>query len=169
MIRPSTSPCGSPIIFVPKKDQTWRMCINYREHNKITIKNHYPLPWIDDLFDQLFRVCILSKIDLRIGYHQLLIKEKDIHKTTFKIRYGHYDFIVLHFGLINAPKTFMNLMNNMFQEYLDQFVLVFLDDILVYSKDPQQPKQHIRRVLDLLRQHKLFAKKSKCTFLTRTG
>ncbi|KAH9299499.1 hypothetical protein KI387_031181, partial [Taxus chinensis] len=124
--------------------------------NKATIKNRYPLPRIDDLFDQMRGASVYSKIDLRSGYHQLRIKEEDIHKTTFRTRYGHYEFTVLPFGLTNAPAAFMNLMNNIFQEYLDKFVLVFLDDILIYSKNVEEHQEHLRILLEILRKRKLY-------------
>jgi hypothetical protein len=133
-IHPSVSPWGAPVLFVKKKDGTLILCIDFRQLNKVTIKNKYPLPRIDDLFDQLKDAKIFSKIDLRSGYHQVRIKEEDISKTAFRTRYGHYEFTVVPFGLSNAPDVFMCLMNGVFREYLDKFVIVFLDDILIYSK-----------------------------------
>nr|AAL31683.1 putative polyprotein [Oryza sativa Japonica Group]ABF97729.1 retrotransposon protein, putative, Ty3-gypsy subclass [Oryza sativa Japonica Group] len=163
-IRPSSSPWGAPVLFVKKKDGSLRMCVDYRVLNEVTIKNKYPLPRIDDLFDQLKGASIFSKIDLRSGYHQLKIRQEDIPKTAFVIRYGLYEFTVMAFGLTNAPAYFMNLMNKIFMEYLDQFVVVFIDDILIYSKNEEEHKQHLRLVLEKLRQHQLYAKLSKCEF-----
>ena len=133
-IRPITSPWGAPVIFEKKKDKTLRLCIDYRQLNRVTIKNRYPLSRINDLFDQLRGERVYSKINLRIGYHQLRVREADIPKTAFRTRYGHFEFTVMPFGLTNAPTTFMGLMNRVFQPYLDQFVVVFVDDILIYSQ-----------------------------------
>ncbi|GJY98051.1 putative reverse transcriptase domain-containing protein [Tanacetum coccineum] len=163
-IRPSSSPWGAPVLFVKKKDGAMRMCIDYRELNKLTIKNRYPLPRIDDLFDQLQGACCFSKIDLRSGYHQLRVHEDDIPKTAFRTRYGHFEFTVMPFGLTNAPAIFMDLMNRVCKPYLDKFVIVFIDDILIYSKSEKDHEHHLRTILDLLKKEKLFAKFSKCEF-----
>ncbi|KAL9268383.1 Transposon Ty3-I Gag-Pol polyprotein-like protein, partial [Drosera capensis] len=157
-IRPSVSPWGAPVLFVKKKDGSMRLCIDYRELNKITIKNRYPLPRIDDLFDQLQGASVYSKIDLRSGYHQLRIKTEDISKTAFRTRYGHYEFVVMPFGLTNAPAVFMDLMNRVFKPYLDHFVVVFIDDILVYSRDHREHEEHLRTTLKTLRENELYAK-----------
>ncbi|KAA0060413.1 pol protein [Cucumis melo var. makuwa] len=143
-IRPSVSPWGAPILFVNKKDGSMRLCIDYRELNKVTVKNRYPLPRIDDLFDQLQGATVFSKIDLRSGYHQLRIKDGDVPKTAFCSRYGHYEFIVTSFGLTNAPAVFMDLMNRVFREFLDTFVIVFIEDILIYSKTEAEHEEHLR-------------------------
>ncbi|KAL0556479.1 hypothetical protein IC582_004993 [Cucumis melo] len=163
-IRPSVSPWGVPVLFVKKKYGSMRLCIDYRELNKVTIKNRYPLPRIDDLFDQLQGATVFSKIDLRSGYHQLRIKDGDVPKTAFRSRYGHYEFIVMSFGLTNAPAVFMDLMNRVFREFLDTFVIVFIDDILIYSKTEAEHEEHLRIVLQTLRDNKLYAKFSKCEF-----
>ena len=163
-IRPSVSPWGAPVLFVKKKDGTLRMCIDYRQINKVIVKNKYSLPRIEDLFDQLKGASVFSKIDLRSRYYQLRVKEVDVPKTAFRTRYGHYEFLVMPFGLTNAPAAFMDLMNRVFRPYLDQFVVVFIDDILVYSKDAQEHEHHLRIVLQTLRENKLFAKLSKCEF-----
>ena len=158
------------MLFVKKKDDTWRLYIDYRQLNKVTIRNKYPLPRIDDLFDQLQGARVFSKIDLRSGYHQLRIKELDIPKTTFRTRYGHYEFLVMSFGLTNAPAAFMDLMNRVFRPYLDWFVIVFIDDILVYSRSELEHERHLGLVLQTLRQYQLYAKFSKCEFwLSRVG
>ena len=132
-IRPNTSPWGASVLFAKKKNKTLRLCINYRQLNWVTIKNRYPLPRIDDLFDQLRGARVYSKIDLRTGYHQLRVREIDILKTVFRMRYGHFEFTVMPFGLTNAPTAFIDLMHRVFQPYLDQFVVAFVDDILIYS------------------------------------
>ncbi|KAJ1697055.1 hypothetical protein LUZ63_005567 [Rhynchospora breviuscula] len=163
-IRPSTSPWGAPVLFVRKKDGTLRLCIDYRELNKVTIKNRYPLPRIDDLFDQLQGSSVCSKIDLRTGYHQLRIRPSDVEKTAFRTRYGHYEYLVMPFGLTNAPAAFMDLMNRVFRDLLDSCVVVFIDDILIYSKTLEEHEEHLQLVLERLRNHRLYAKLSKCEF-----
>ncbi|GJV56163.1 putative reverse transcriptase domain-containing protein [Tanacetum coccineum] len=163
-IRPSSSPWGAPVLFVKKKDGSFRMCIDYRELNKLTVKNRYPLPRIDDLFDQLQGSCVYSKIDLRSGYHQLRIREEDIPITTFRTRYGHYEFQVMPFGLTNAPAVFMDLMNRVCKPYLDKFMIVFIDDILIYSKSKEEHEEHLKIILGLLKKEQLYVKFSKCDF-----
>ena len=150
------------MLFVKKKDGSMRLCIDYKELNKLTIKNKYPLSRIDDLFDQLKDVVYFSKIDLGAGYHQLKIKPEDIPKTAFRTRYGHYEFLVMSFVLTNAPAAFMDLMNLVFKKYLDKCVIVFIDDILIYSKTKEEHAEHLRIVLEILRKEKLYAKWSKC-------
>ena len=154
-IRPSTSPWGAPVLFAKKKDKTLRLYIDYRQLNKVTIKNRYPLSRIDDLFDQLRGARVYCKIDLRTGYHQLRVRETDIPKTAFRTRYGHFEFTVMPFGLTNAPAAFMDLMHRVFEPYLDQFVVVFVDDILIYSQSEREHENHLRIVLQLLRDHQL--------------
>nr|GEU83866.1 putative reverse transcriptase domain-containing protein [Tanacetum cinerariifolium] len=163
-MRPSTSPWEAPVLFVKKKDITFRMCIDYWELNKLTIKNRYPLPRIDDLFDQLQSLSVYSKIDLRSGYHQLRVREEYIPKNAFKTRYRHYEFQVMPFGLTNTPAVFMDLMNRVCKPYLDKFVIVFIDDILIYSCNEEEHANHLRIILVLLRNKKLYAKFSKCKF-----
>ena len=152
------------MLFLKKKDGTLRLCIDYRELNKVTIKNKYPLPKINDLFDQLQGASVFSKIDLQSGYHQLRVKGEDAPKTAFRTRYGHYEFLMMPFGMTNAPNTFIDLMNRVFKPYLDQFVIVFIDDILVYSQSREEHEQHLRIFLQVLREQKLFAKFKKCEF-----
>ncbi|KAD4385317.1 hypothetical protein E3N88_25485 [Mikania micrantha] len=166
-IRPSISPWGAPVLFVKKKDGSLRMCIDYRELNKVTVKNKYPLPRIDDLFDQLQGASWFSKIDLRSGYHQLKVREEDAPKTAFRTRYGHYEFLVMSFGLTNAPAAFMDLMNRVCRPMLDRSVIVFIDDILIYSKSEADHACHLSEVLETLRREKLYAKFSKCAFWLR--
>ena len=146
-VRPSVSTWGAPVLFVKKKDGTLRMCIDYRQINKVTVKNKYPLLRIEDFFDQLNKASVFSKIDLQSGYYQLWVKDVDVPKTIFRTPYGHYEFLVMPFGLTNASTAFMDLMNRVFHPYLDQFVVVFIDDILVYSKDVQEHEQHLKIVL----------------------
>jgi hypothetical protein len=163
-IQPSQSPYGAPVLFVKKKDGDLRMCVDYRALNKQTVRNTYPLPRIDELMDQLHGAKHFTKIDLRSGYHQIRIAEEDVHKTAFRTRYGLHEFKVLPFGLTNAPATFMQLMNEVFKEELDTCVIIYLDDILVYSPTLEQHRKDVRRILQKLRQERLFAKRSKCEF-----
>jgi hypothetical protein len=163
-IRPSTSPWGGPVIFVLKKDDTQRLCMDYRALNEVTVKNKYSLPRIDDLFNQLRGASVFSKTDLQLGYHQRKIREYDIPKTAFMSRYGLYEYTVMSFGLTNAPAYFMYLMNKVFMEYLDKFVMVFNDDILVYSRSEEEHEEHLRLALQMLRENRLYAKLSKCEF-----
>nr|GEV03752.1 putative reverse transcriptase domain-containing protein [Tanacetum cinerariifolium] len=163
-IRPSSSPCGALVLFVKKKDGSFQMCIDYRELNKLTVKNRYLLPRIDDLFDQLQGSSVYSKIDLRSGYHQLRVREEHIVKTAFRTRYEDYEFQVMTFGLTNAPAVFMDLMNRVYKPYLDKFMIVFIDDILIYSKNQQEYEEHLKLILELLKKEQLYAKFSKCEF-----
>ncbi|GJV99969.1 putative reverse transcriptase domain-containing protein [Tanacetum coccineum] len=154
-IRPSSSPWGAPVLFVKKKDGSFRMCIDYRELNKLTVKNRYPLLRIDDLFDQIQGSSVYSKIDLRSGYHQLRVREQDVLKMAFRTRYGYYKFQVMPFGLTNAPAVFMDLMNQVCKPYLDKFVIVFIDDILIYSKNEKEHEEHLKTILELLKKEEL--------------
>ena len=163
-IRPSTSPWGASVLVAKKKGKTLRLCVDYRQLNRVTIKNRYLLPRTDNLFDQLRGARVYFKIDLRTGYHQLRVRDTDIPKTAFRTRYGHCEFTVMPFGLMNAPSAFMDLMHRVFQPYLDQFVVVFLDDILIYSQSEWEHECHLRIVLQLLRDHQLYAKFSECAF-----
>jgi hypothetical protein len=163
-IRPSSSPSGALVLFVKKKDGTQRMCVDYRSLNEVTIKNKYPLPRIEDLFDQMKGASVFSKIDLRSGYQQLKIRESDIPKIAFRTQYGLYEYTVMSFGLTNAPAYFMYLMNKVFMEYLDRFFVVFIDDILIFSKTMEEHEEHLRLVLEKLRSNQLYAKFSKCEF-----
>ena len=163
-VRPSVSPWGAPVLLVKKKEGTMRLCIDYRQLNKVTIKNKYPLPRTDDLMDQLVGACVFSKIDLRSGYHQIRVKDDDIQKTAFRTRYGHYEYVVMPFGVTNAPGVFMEYMNRIFRPYLDKFVVVFIDDILIYSKSKEEHADHLRIVLQVFKERQLYAKLSKCEF-----
>jgi hypothetical protein len=166
-IRPSSSPWGCLALFVKKKYQSLRLCVDYRPLNAVTIKNKYPLPHIDILFDQLVGAKVFSKVDLRSGYHQIKIRPEDVCKTAFSTRYGLYKYLVMSFGLTNAPAHFMYLMNFVFMSELDMFVVVFIDDILIYSKSEEEHAQHLRVILQRLRDHQLYAKFSKCAFWLR--
>jgi hypothetical protein len=163
-IRPSSSPWGCPALFVKNKDGSLRLCVDYRPLNAVTIKNKYPLHRIDVLFDQLAGARVFSKIDLRSGYHQIKIRPCDIPKTAFSTRYGLYEYLVMSFGLTNAPAYFMYLTNSVFMTELDKFVVVFIDDILIFSTNEEEHAEHLRIVLQRLRDHKLYAKFSKCEF-----
>jgi hypothetical protein len=163
-VRPSVSPWGAPVLLVKKKDGSMRLCVDYKQLNKVTIKNKYPLPRIDNLMDQLVGACVFSKINLRSGYHQIRVKLDDIPKTAFRTKYGHYEYTVIPFGVSNAPGVFMEYMNRIFHPYLDQFVVVFIDDILIYSKSEEEHADHLKVVLQLLRDKKLYAKLYKCDF-----
>nr|GEV40620.1 putative reverse transcriptase domain-containing protein [Tanacetum cinerariifolium] len=164
-IRLSSSSWEAPILFVKKKDGSLRMCIDYRELNKLTVKNRYPLLRIDDLFDQLQGSSMYPKIDLRSCYHQLSVCDEDISKTAFKTRYGHYEFQVMPFGLTNMPAVFMDLMNRVCRPYLDKCLIVFIDDIFIYSKTKEEHDAHPRLILELLKKEELYAKFSKCAVL----
>jgi len=163
-IRLSVSLWGALMLLVKKKDGSMRLCVNYRQLNKVTIMNRYPLPRIDDLMDQLVGAEVFSKTDLRSRYHQIRVKSEDISKTAFRTRYGHYEYSVMPFGVTNAPFVFMEYMNRIFHPYLDQFVVVFIDDILVYSKLEEEHVKHLRVVLQVLKEKQLFAKLLKCEF-----
>jgi hypothetical protein len=163
-IHPSSSPWGCPALFVKKKNQSLRLCVDYQPLNAITVKNKYPLPCINILFDQLAGARDFSKVDLRSGYHQIKIRLEDVPKTVFSTRYGLYEYLVMSFGLTNAPPHFIYLMTSVFMLELDKFVVVFIDDILIYSNSEEEHAQHLRVILQRLRDHQLYAMFNKCTF-----
>jgi hypothetical protein len=163
-IRPNTSLFASSVVLVLKKDGTLRMCIDYHALNKKTIKNRYPIPRIDELMDELHGPVFFTKIDLRSGYHQISIREKDIEKTTFRCHFGHFEFLVMPFRLTNAPTTFQSCMNHIFRGQLRKYLLVFFDDILIYSRTWEEHLAHLDEVLSIMQSQSLYAKESKCEF-----
>jgi RNase H-like domain found in reverse transcriptase/Reverse transcriptase (RNA-dependent DNA polymerase) len=166
LIRPSASPWGAPALFAPKKDGGLRMCLDYRALNKLSVKDKCPIPRVDELFDRLHGAMHVSNIDLRSGYYQIRFREGDVPKTCIRTRYGSFEFLVMPFGLTNAPSTVQALMNVVFRDYVDKFILVYLEDVLIFSRSEEEHKQHVGMVLQRLRDEKLFANLSKCEFNT---
>lgn len=165
IVKPSMSPYASPVLLVKKKDGSWRFCVDYRKLNAITVKNKFPLPMVDELLDELAGSKIFSKLDLRAGYHQIRMHEPDEEKTAFKTHSGHFQFRVMPFGVTNGPPTFQCLMNSIFAPTNRKYVITFLDDILVFSTTWEEHLEHLRSVLQTLREHQLFVKLSKCSLL----
>ena len=164
-IRPSASPYGAPILFVPKKDGRWRMCIDYWALNKQTMRDQFPLPHIDSLLERLGQATVFTKLDLAFGYHQIAMEDTSIQKLAFCTNRGHFEFFVMPFGLTNAPATFQRLMNKVFAGNLDKFIAVYLDDILIFSRNLDEHWEHLRWVLSRLREAKLYGRLHKCEFL----
>ena len=164
LIEPSISPYGAPVLFVHKKDGGLRMCTDYRALNKVTVRNQFPLPRIDDLLDRLNGATVFTSLDLLSGYHQIRLQDTDVVQTAFNTPFGLYQYRVLPFGLCNAPAVFQNTMNNIFRPFLNKCVLIYLDDILVFSKTPEDHLENLRQVLGTLRRHRLYCKLSKCEF-----
>ncbi|XP_019457657.1 PREDICTED: uncharacterized protein LOC109358044 [Lupinus angustifolius] len=164
VVQNNTSPYTSLVVLMGKNDSSWRLCVDYRELNKGTMMDRFPIPLVEDLMDEFNGSSIFSKIDLRYGYHQVIMEPHDVHKTTFKTHGGHYEYLVMPFGLTNASTTFQSLMNLVFKEFLRRFLLVFFDDILIYSCYMKDHVTHLEQILRVMRQQRLFAKRSKCYF-----